>query len=295
MFAFSSAARILRNREKAVWLFMDHGIDATLQRVGKKFGGKLSDSLLYDANVCTYISSPDRPWELICVSGSPLTKSLHAKHRDRTIRIFANNDYTSIEVKGPISIGVFSVNLPNRVDPSLNQRGELKVDGRVYTTFRRQGASDKLTSVESNIVSRLLAVVQPNEGESLQFHQGAVNAYLKSPHTARIIAVVEAMIDSVSKCQVEDNKLRLETLPLQFRPIAHFVLNWSVSDDDERQQLLADSSKEALSSLVATVEPYLTLIDSYVHSLGENPSAEACALGTLAECVLEAKMLLEAQ
>lgn len=292
MLGLSRAARKLVREQPNV--VMDHGIEETLQQVGKKLGGKLSNALLYDANVCTYISSPDRPWELVCVSGSPLTKSLHARHRDRAVRIFANNDYTSIEVKGPISIGVFSVNLPNSVDPSLSQRGELKVEGRVYATFRRQGDSDALTSVESDIVSRLLVVLQLNDGESLQFHQGATNAYLKSPHAARIIAVVEAMIDSVSQHQVEDNELRLEALPVQFHPITHLVLKWSVSDDDERQQLLADSSKDTLSTLVATVEPYLAPIDSYLHSLGENPSAEACALGTLAECVVEAKMLLEA-
>ena len=143
-------------------------------------------------------------------------------------------------------------------------------------------------------MSRLLPVVQLNDGERLQFHQGAVYAYLKSRHAARIIAVVEAMIDSVSQRQVEGNELRLETLPIQFRPIAHLVLKWSISDDDERQQLLAGSSKDTLSTLVATVEPYLAPIGSYLHSLGENPSAEACALGTLAECVVEAKMLLEA-
>lgn len=142
MLGFSSAARILRNCEKGRSVVMDHGLDSTLQQVGKKLGGKLSNSLLYDANVCTYISSPDRPWELRRVSGSPLTKSLHAKHRARAVRIFANKDYTSIEVKGSISIGVFSVNLPNRVDPSLSESGELEVDGRIYATFRRQGASD---------------------------------------------------------------------------------------------------------------------------------------------------------
>ena len=32
-----------------------------------KYRAQLSDALLYDANVCTYISSPDRPRELVCV------------------------------------------------------------------------------------------------------------------------------------------------------------------------------------------------------------------------------------
>jgi len=249
--------------------------------------------MAYDANVCAYTSSPGKPWEIVCVSGSPFTKSLYSKHRGRGIRVHANDDYVCLEVKGPYALGVFSINRPNRIDPTQVPSDPLEIDGREYATFAREGkCPTKMGLAETTAISRLLKIVQLADSESLQTYEDAVRIYLKASPVDRVVDIIEALIEIIPKETEPELELELGKLPSNFHTLISLISKWAISDDDERAQLLLDSYKSELASLVETVEPYLALIDSYLDSCGKNPLAEACALGTLAECALEARAVL---
>jgi hypothetical protein len=268
--------------------------DATLLHFIERFGGKLTNCTVYDANVCTTMSVPDKPWELVCMSGSPFTKSVHTKHRDRKLRLYANDAYTLIEVKGAYKLGVVSINLSNKIDPLLIPAHVLDVGGRQYPTFTRDGGSSStpLKLVEPSVLSQVLDAAQLGQGESLHFHLDAANAYLRLASLDRIANVVEALIDAIPKHSEGELELRWGRLPTQFHPLVPLISTWALADDDERQELLSRSPRHELANLIEIVEPYMPSINSYLDSLGQNPPLEASTLGTLAECALEAKVLL---
>ncbi len=267
----------------------------TLREAAKRFGGRVSTCLVYDANVCSTTFPPGRLWERVCVSGSPFTRFFYGVYRNRRIRMSANDVYILIEVKGPYRLGVLMLNFPNRVSPPAVPAQAVAAGGRQYRAFTRDGqmSQAQLEALRTGKLSRLLEVAEPGDGESLHLYDDVVEAYLKLPTLDRICGVVEAMIDLVPEGNVESSQLELQVLPPEFHPLIPLIRKWAISDDQEREEVLSGSPKRPLKELVRTVEPYLAAIDAYLDSLGENPPLEACALGTLAECALEAKALLD--
>lgn len=77
-------------------------------------------------------------------------------------------------------------------------------------------------------------------------------------------------------------------LPENLRPLAPYIVTWSVSDDVGRQEMVESASEEELAQLVANVSPLFPEINAYLDSLrGRTEPDEAMLLGSLAELVSE--------
>ncbi len=89
------------------------------------------------------------------------------------------------------------------------------------------------------------------------------------------------------------DSLDLGGLPAKFEGLRGLIPKWTLSDDEERSEMLQEASSAELKSFVATVSPHIPAIDEYLDSFGDEPPPEAAvALGALAECCLEAQTLI---
>jgi hypothetical protein len=89
------------------------GESTVLQELLKRFKGKLSQCKVYDANVCTTSTVPDRPWELIPVSGEPFYQQLRFTYNGRKVTVLANNIYANGETSGTFASRPFSKHDPD--------------------------------------------------------------------------------------------------------------------------------------------------------------------------------------
>ena len=266
-----------------------------LQELAKIFKGRLSRCLVYDANVCSFRSIPDRPWELVPVSGEPFVQELRFTHNHRRIKVLGNSSYVAGSISGTFANRQLSLNAKEKLGVRSLYAGDLSAGSGKYPIFTEDG---RLSQDQASllVVPELVSLVEQSnlqEGESLHFTQGEVGFYLKLPTTNRVSSVINSAIELVAKIGMAEKKLDLKLLPMKFHPLVQLIEKWALSDDSERDDLLASATKRRLRQLVDEVDPYLQAIDSYLDSFRETtPTEQAAALGTLAECALEAKQRL---
>ncbi|HUA21744.1 MAG TPA: hypothetical protein VMU80_16960 [Bryobacteraceae bacterium] len=270
---------------------------AILQDLAKRFKGKLSSCRVYDANVCTTRSVPGRPWELELVSGEPLTEQLKLTHRERKVSVLANNAYIHGSAAGTFAGRPFTVNAKQRVVFRSEFADTLSVGAARYPVFTEDG---KVSSEQRNLLGRpellsLVAQVGLQEGESLYFTRGEIGFYLKpTGDSDRVGGLIAQVVELAEKVGTIEEGPKLELLPVQFHPLIPMIKKWAVTDDSERNDLLDTTPRPVLRSLVDEVSPYLEAISSFLDSFGQKaPTEEAASLGRLAECVVEAKQLLD--
>ena len=266
-----------------------------LQELAKRFNGKLSRCEVYDANVCTYRSVPDKPWELVTVSGEPFHQRLRCTYRGRKIKVLENRTYTNGIVTGTFASSPFSVNTKQRVGFQSEYASTLAVAGVQYPVFTEDG---RLSQSQEDLLggAELASLVEQSnlrEGEMLYFTKNEIGFYLMQPTTDHVSGVIDRVIDLAERVEIAEEKLNLKLLPVQFYPLIPLIERWAFPDDSERNDLLDVASKSALRALIDEVDPFLEVIDAYLDSFREGtPSEQATALARLAECALEAKQHL---
>jgi hypothetical protein len=267
----------------------------TLRTIAQRFKGRLSSCAVFDVNVCTSRTVPGRPWELIPESDEPFFQQLRFSHRGRRFLLFANSFYVNGVLHGTFANGPLTINAKHKLMFGLELADTLSVDGVRYTVFTEDG---KIFPNHAALLGRpeLVSLVERSalqEGEGLFFGGGEMGFYLNQPDADRVISVIERMMDLAGKIEAVEETLNLEILPLQFLPLIPLIRKWAVEDDSDREELLETTSMAVLRSLVDDVSPHLNAIDSYLDSFGGGaPSAQAVALGRLAECAIEARQRL---
>jgi hypothetical protein len=79
-----------------------------------------------------------------------------------------------------------------------------------------------------------------------------------------------------------------KNIPENLRPLVPLLKKWCILDDNEREQLVEETSQKQKQKLVKTVWPYMVEINSFLDSFGDEPlSHEAILMGNLAELVSE--------
>lgn len=268
---------------------------SVLQELAKRFKGKLSQCEVYDANVCTTRSAPDKPWELVPVSGEPFSRRLRFTYEGRKVTVLENSAYANGMVKGTFASRPFSINAKQKAGFRSEYASTFTVGSNQYPVFTEVG---KLSPDQEDLLGRpeLASLVEESklrEGESLCFTKGEIGFYLKQPTTDRVSRVIDRVVDLAGKLEIPEEKPNLNLLPVQFHPLIPLILRWAVADDSDRNDLLATAPAPVLRALIDEVDPYLKVIDSYLDSFREGPPTEqAAALGRLAESALEAKQHL---
>lgn len=270
--------------------------DLLLRKLSARFGGKPSDCLHYDANVCTSESDPAAPWKLMPVEGTPFSLRSSLVYRGKRLGLMANREYLQISVKGAFPWKPFTINMEERIGFASKLTVFRVGTHRVFT------ADGEVSSVQAKLLRKprlvqLINALNLRPGESLHFFTNAITLYLIRPVESRAAAAIDGLItltEGAEDSQVEE--LDSSKLPERFRHFLPLIKQWAKDDDLEREELVRGSSKAELKLLVKQVGPDLEAVDSYLDSFGALAlSPEAAALGRLAECVLEAKQYLETE
>jgi hypothetical protein len=105
---------------------------------------------------------------------------------------------------------------------------------------------------------------------------------------------VKTLCDLVDRLPSFNDSVDLEELPAEFKKLSSLIREWAEPDDEIRSELLGQKSEAALRKFVAAVEPHIPSINEYLDSFREQALPEAAvALGRLAECATEARLILE--
>jgi hypothetical protein len=267
-----------------------------LREFARRLNGKLSQCEVYDANICTTRTTPDRPWELLPVSGEPFLKRVRFAVRGRRAVLLANSTYIQVTANGTFASRPFAINAKQKVAFRSEFAEFLSVGGERYPVFTEDGrvSSDQKYILSQHALASLVEQTGLEEGESLHFNRGEISFYLKHPDNDRISGAIDRVIELADGVEIAREEPSLEGLPPQFHPIIPMLKKWALPDDSERSDLLATAPEAVLRSLIDEVLPYLGEIDKYLESFrGGAPTEPAAALGWLAECALEARDLLE--
>jgi hypothetical protein len=223
------------------------------------------------------------------------------EYKGRRLEISANDEYVVIAIKALLPTHRFcSINRKNAI--FFMTQTDLRVgnDPR-WPVFIEQGkeATDDLRSLLSSpklhdVTAQLLS----NESRGLHIFKTAIELYFtpnSADELASAVAILSDLVDGVeSKDDTESSVI--DDLPLEFKDLAGLVQRWAVSDDSERAALLDEASDVELSELVKTVGPRFAAINQYLDSFNDRPMPEAAtALGTLAECAVEAQQELSSR
>lgn len=246
----------------------------------------------YDSNVCDF--EVGQGWQPVATSGSPFSRQIAFQRLKRKITIYADREFASIWVKGDRDGPVFCVGKPRRLHGARELTRHV-IDNRSWPVY--VGDDPKPNEIESALRSPSLqaAVAELLKSDSATLHLECdlVRLYFQPRDPATLIAAIEPLLSLVGAPKERSIPSDAKLLPKGLQKLVPLMKRWAESDDADRVQLLEQASKRSLEKLVESVEPHLAEIDHYLNKFGSQPMPEAAtALGTLAECALEARLLL---
>jgi hypothetical protein len=263
-----------------------------LRDIGKQAGKRITATNLFDVNVCTSPYDSKRPWEILALPGDFFRHKLNIAFGKHKVTLRANGDFIAVEVAENLDLDVSSINRRDKVF-QLSQ-SPLHVPGfPSFPVFSRQSNADLRRFLHSAALTQALGLLQLTEHESLHVNRGGIVLYLQRDSREGVMSAVEAACQLAEQFPRVDDNLDLSGLPAKFESLLGLIPKWALSDDEKRSEMLEETSLDELKSFAATVSPYITGIDEYLNSFGDEPPPEAAAaLGALAECCLEAQTVI---
>jgi hypothetical protein len=262
-----------------------------LKEVAKQLGKETRPLNLFDPAVCKSRLDPKRPWLMRPLPGDLFRDQISFERQGRKLKLRANADFIVVRISG---------NFDAAAACSVNRRAfSEKLAERIpgfplLPVFTSAANSNRSAFLNSAALQQALGDLKLKEKESLHIYTDAIVLYLQRASLEEVmsaIALACTLADQLPPAVTQD--LDLNDLPEKFKDLFGLIPKWAVSDDEERSEMLEEASRDALQAFVASVSPHIPAIDEYLHSFGAEPPPEAaCALGTLAECCLEAEMRL---
>jgi hypothetical protein len=265
---------------------------ATLKDIAKQFGNRVSTTNLFDANVCTSPRDPERHWEILALPGDIFRHKLNITFEDHKVTFCANGDFIAATVTANLDVDVCSIN--RRDEVFQLDLSPLRVPGfESFPVYCRQSEADLRQFLNSATLAKALNALQLTEHESLHIYRNGILLYLQRDSKDEVMSSVEIACELAEQFPAVDQSLDLAALPAKFESLFELIPKWALSDDEKRSEMLEEESLESLRTFVEIVSPYIHTIDKYLDSFGDEPPPEAAAaLGTLAECCLEAQIRL---
>lgn len=264
-----------------------------LETVAKQFGKSVSNTNLFDANVCTSPSDPDRPWEHLPLPGDIVRHKVDITFAAHKIRLRANGEFVVVEVPCNLDVDVLSINRQDKVfqlEPC-----PFKIPKFPSLEIFASNTGDNLRQfLASPILSLTLSKMRLKQDESLHIYRNGPVLYLKPASPDEVLSAVKTLCDLVESLPSSDDSLDLEGLPAEFKKLSPLIREWAEPDDEIRGELLEQKSEVALRRFVAAVEPHIPAINEYLDSFRQQaPPEAAVALGRLAQGATEARLILE--
>ena len=225
--------------------------------------------------------------------GITLTRTLRTIYCDHKIELFANESLMCADVEA--RYGQFRLFMFNGRYRYGKPAANVRASGVEHAMFTIDGklSPAQATLFESGILSSMLEIIRPEEGEQLDISQSLVRFFLNRPTPDRVMDFIHAVIELMPHEAPGYATIEVEAIPQALRPLIPWLTKWAIDDDEERSRKLKRSSVTSRQKLVDAVVPNLSYINEYLDSFGKNPPANACAFGSLAQAALEAQSLIE--
>jgi hypothetical protein len=210
----------------------------------------------------------------------------------RKVTLRANGEFVVVETPGSFDIEVCSINRRDKV---------FQLESNPFTiphfhslpVFSEQPDSGLRQLLNSGALQWALDALQLKNSESMHICRNSIVLYLQREARDDIISAVRAVCDLAKELPALEEHLDLSGLPTQFEGLSDLIKKWAVSDDEGRSEMIERASRQKLKKFVDSVLPYISAINEYLDSYGDEPPPKgATALGTLAECALEAQIRL---
>jgi hypothetical protein len=266
---------------------------AILKEIGKQSGKRVTSINLFDTNVCTSPRNPDRPWEHLALPGDIFHHKLNITFDDHRVTLRANCDFIVVHVLDDLDVDVCSINRRDKVF-ALRQTFLCVPSFPSLPVYSREPDTDLRQLLNSEALAQALNALRLTECESLHFYRNGLLVYLQRDSRDGVMSAVEVACKLTEQLPTAtDDNLNLAEIPAKFENLFGLIPKWAVSDDERRSEMLEETPRETLQMFVASVSPYIPAIDEYLAAFGDEPRPDAvCALGALAECCLEAQILL---
>lgn len=266
-----------------------------LQDLRTRYGGRLSRCNMHDPNVST--SSLD--WADALKPGPPppdrFVQQLKFRYAARPVVIYGSRLCLSVRLLADIGINfTFSINRVDRLMPEPSPAPAWPTQRwPVFVYGDARGAAARFLSTPQ--LMRAIDALNLSADESLHVYRNAVDIYTSSTIASRVEELLEgagALADALPRARL--HRTDYSSVPEIFRSLVPLLEKWSQSDDDDRAERLARSSRAELTKFVAAVEPHFESINRYLDGFGDKSMPEsATALGALAEAAAEAQILLQ--
>lgn len=266
-----------------------------LRQVAKQAGKLVRRTNLLDANVCSSRFNPDRPSEVEELPGDVFHHQTEIAVSAHKVRLRANKHFVVTEIRADIGVIPLSINRADRI--CFWARSPLQIDGFPDLPVFSNSSEPRLREfLGLPSVAEALIALRLDKTESLHIYSNGLLLYLQPESPEEVLSAVQTLCVLVDKLFAPSEPVDLTGLPPEFQSLVAAYPGWSVSDDDSRTEMLGKKSKAELRSFLSVMQPQLAAIDSYLNAFGNTPLSDAAAaLGTLAECAAEVKIILSSR
>ena len=188
----------------------------------------------------------------------------------------------------------FSINLPNKLWGHNKPSSVKNIPYKIYFPdgkYRPQANGDTDFQGFWHPFIDKIKTLELNKNEGVFFYQNVIELFLNAERN--LIPILDDLIHLINSNHSlfesrQKEKIFKKNIPQDLRFLVPFLKKWSISDDNEREQLMEETSEKQKKKLVKTVWPYLVQINDFLDSFGDEPlSHEAILFGNLAELVSE--------
>jgi hypothetical protein len=264
-----------------------------LAEVAAWYERRTTNTKMYDPNVG--ISGGD--WR-DALEGRPVgldwfRKQFKTTDAGRKLILRANDQFIAADVRGEFGVTPFSINRPDRVFGHSRQ-SSIRVGSNSMVLFSH--AVEEVSAVLGKpSVKRVIASLRLSTNESLHVYVNCVTVYLQPTSRPRILGGVASAIALADRLPARAATIvDVSGLPSELAALVPLARRWGLSDDVDRGERLRRTSTRGLRGLVRAVAPLCGAVNAYLDSCGDAPMPEsATIIGALAECAVEAQLLLE--
>ena len=211
------------------------------------------------------------------------------------LELRANDRFVAVAIRGDFGrVTPFSINRSDRV-LGITRRASQRVGRKRWPVFSVGGRLPALLDPPN--VRRAQEAFDLSRNESIHVYQNGVTVYVQPTSAKRLAEVIVSMVGLASQLPLSDRvSVDLSDLPGKLSLLVPLITTWADSDDVDRSARLGRSSSTRLQTLVRAVAPHFKSINTHLDSFRNRPMPEsAAALGVLAECATEARLLLAAR
>lgn len=221
------------------------------------------------------------------------------KYKDRRFHMRIYDEDISIETNTKVSVA-FAINIPDKVgsiDIKYCSLSKTKIYISSYRLF------DKILLEDIRKCIELIKDYLQRFDFQRSFLFGANGGLfvfcncveLALRESSEIFPAIDILLEMLPV--IEENfpdkpdDIDANAIPEELRDLIPLLNEWAISDDQEREEKVDETSEETLTHLANLVTPKLDAINRYLDSFGDEPlSEEATMFASLAELVCELQL-----